>query len=164
MSKYNDIETGTKSALNEAFKNIIYTIQANTSSAKQLALSVEQDKKAIVDEREAFKAQIAELQAVTKEAVFNINNMTVTLKKGDTKKGFVHILLKHFCNNCDGEITARDIINMDMIIARGIKLNRTGVSNHSLHVYQYLKGNKHHKIVLKPDVNNNFVVTMYSVG
>jgi hypothetical protein len=104
------------------------------------------------------------INGVTKKAVFTINAMEITLEIGDEIKGFKHILIKHYCHGCPGELNARDIINMDMIISKGFRLNEVGVTNSDLVVYQYMKGQSQYKLVLKPMTTNSLVVTMYSVG
>ena len=90
---------------------------------------------------------------------FIIDDKKIILRVGDEKKGFKHILLRHYCQNCKGKLNAMDILNMDLILKRGIKLNSVGVTNNNLIVYMY----KNFKIVLKPEKENSFVVTMYSV-
>lgn len=104
------------------------------------------------------------INGVTKKAIFNINKMEIILEIGDDKKGFQHILITHYCGGCPGELDARDIINIDMIISKGFRLNEVGVTNKDLVVYQYMKGQAQYKLVLKPMANNSLVVTMYSVG
>jgi hypothetical protein len=103
------------------------------------------------------------INGVTKDAVFIIKDMEVTIKKGDDKKGFKHILQKHYCKGCDGELTTRDILNFDLFLQRAIKLHSEGVTNTKLEVYQYIKGLENYKIVLKKERDNRFVVTYYSV-
>lgn len=104
------------------------------------------------------------INGVTKKAIFIINEMKIILEVGDDKKGFQHILITHFCRGCPGEINVRDILNIDMIISKGFRLNEVGVTNNDLVVYQYMKGQAQYKLVLKPMINNSLVVTMYSIG
>jgi len=105
------------------------------------------------------------ITGVTKKAIFEIESkgITVSLQKGDSKKGFVHILEKYYCKDCPGEITTKDILNFSNIIESGIKLGSEGVTNKELIVFYHSKGIKKHKVVLKPLLNNNFVVTIYSI-
>jgi len=103
------------------------------------------------------------VNGVTKNAEFDLNGLSVILKKGDAKKGFMHILLKHYSTNCVGCITAKDILNMSIMIERGIKLNQEGVSNQSLVVYRHMKNGVNHNIVLKKEIDDKLVVTMYSL-
>ncbi|MCL4432982.1 MAG: hypothetical protein M1300_11815 [Epsilonproteobacteria bacterium] len=95
------------------------------------------------------------INGLTKKAIFNINVIS-SLQ--------YHILVTHYCGGCPGELDARDIINIDMIISKGFRLNEVGVTNKDLVVYQYMKGQAQYKLVLKPMANNSLVVTMYSVG
>jgi len=108
------------------------------------------------------KIMIDFINGNTKKALFKFDNTTITLFTGDERKGFKHILLKHYCNKCEGEISANDIINFIAIYKKGIKLANKGVSNNSLTVYYYKKGLKSYKLVLKKVEENSFVVTFYS--
>ena len=110
------------------------------------------------------KIMIDFIHAVTKKAEFSINGQQVTLLIGDENKGFRHIIEKHYCSGCPGEITTMDILNIADIVERGIKLANEGVTNGNLIVYKKMKGIRHHKLVLKPIKNGNLVVTMYSIG
>ncbi len=104
------------------------------------------------------------INGVTTHACFVVGTQTIILYKGDEKKGFQHILEKHFCKGCPGSLTAMEILNMTDIVKQGILLANQGVSNKELIVYQKIKGMNHYKLVLKPEKNGDFVVTMYSVG
>ena len=104
------------------------------------------------------------IDGVRKEAIFNIKDKKIILRKGDKNKGFEHILLKHYCSGCQGEITMKDILNFDLYLQIALKLNEVGTSNDELNVYQYIKGLQSYKIVLKELRSEEFVVTFYSVG
>lgn len=104
------------------------------------------------------------INGLSKKAIFTLNDQEIILEVGDAKKGFHHILITHYCSDCPGKLTARDIINMDRIITKGFRLHEVGVSNTHLVVYQYMKGDAQYKLVLKPRGNNSLVVTMYSIG
>ena len=103
------------------------------------------------------------IDGITKEAVFAIRGAKVILRKGDKNKGFVHILVKHYCSGYPGEIQMLDILNFDLYLQRAIPLNQAGVSNTDLAVYQYIKGLQSYKIVLKEFNNGEFVVTFYAL-
>ena len=99
----------------------------------------------------------------TNKAVFYIKDMKVILRKGNSYGGFQHILLRHYCGNCQGKITLDDILNMDLVIQRGLKLNIVGVSNPNNIVLNYKNKDKEHNIVLKPERNNELVISFYSI-
>jgi len=107
---------------------------------------------------------------VTTNAVFNIKNMKIILKKGwgDGKgiqgAGFQHILEKHYCKSCPGEITLQDILNIDLIISKGIELNKVGVSGSTNRVFRYIRGLVQHNIILKSEIENELVVSFYSIN
>ncbi|AXH12016.1 hypothetical protein ABIV_1011 [Halarcobacter bivalviorum] len=100
---------------------------------------------------------------VTKNATFYIKDMKIILRKGHTGAGFQHILEKHYCNECPGRITLSDILNMDLIIQRGLKLNSVGVTNPDNIVINYKNRDKEHNIILKSENENELVVSFYSI-
>lgn len=104
------------------------------------------------------KTMIDFINGVTQKAEFYINDMHIVLYLGDEKKGFKHILLKHYVPH---DLTALDIVNMYEIAQRGIKLATEGVSNDSLDVYMFLKNDNNFRLVLKPQKSNSWVVTFY---
>ena len=103
------------------------------------------------------------INGVTHEAVFNIKNMNVMLQKGDSKKGFVHIIETHYGNGSKGAIDMSDLLNFDLYLQRAIKLNEEGVSNSNLDVYKYIKGMNNYKIVLIKENEGNLTVTFYKI-
>lgn len=100
---------------------------------------------------------------VTKNATFYIKDMKIILRKGHTGAGFQHILEKHYCNECPGRITLSDILNMDLIIQRGLKLNSVGVTNPDNIVINYKNRDKEHNVILKSENENELVVSFYSI-
>lgn len=94
----------------------------------------------------------------TKKAIFKINNQEIILFRGDEKKGFQHILEKHYEVN---DLGAMDILNIADVFKRGIKLNEEGVSNNNLEVYMSIKQQKEHRLVLKRVAENSWIVTFY---
>lgn len=103
------------------------------------------------------------INGVTKQAEFIINTQKIILKDGDSNKGFIHIIERHYCRGCPGELDAIDIINLSEVISRGIKLNYIGISNKKLNVYQLNKNGKILKVVLNPNSFGELVVTYYNV-
>ena len=103
------------------------------------------------------------INGVTVNAIFNLRGMNVTLKKGTADGGFRHILEKHYCKGCKGEISMLDILNMDLVIQRGLKLNNVGVSNGNNIVFNYKNRDSEHNVVLKEDRNKELVVSFYSI-
>ena len=103
------------------------------------------------------------INGVTKQAEFIINTQKIILKDGDSNKGFIHIIERHYCRGCPGELDAIDIINLSEVISRGIKLNDIGISNKRLNVYQLNKNGKILKVVLNPNSFGELVVTYYNV-
>jgi len=106
------------------------------------------------------KIMIDFINGVTLEAAFTIKEQQIILFKGDEKKGFRHILEKHYQN----DLEAMDIINIVVSIEQGIKLANEGVTNENLEVYMHLKNNKEFRLVLKQMEENLWIVTFYRKG
>ncbi len=101
------------------------------------------------------------INGVTNEAIFNIIDKNVILRKGNSTNGFVHILESHYGKGIKGEITMLDLLNFDLYLQRALKLN--GVTNKNNDVYQYIKGATNYKIILKKDNDKNLTVSFYKV-
>jgi len=91
---------------------------------------------------------------------FNINGKQYFIKKGNEHKGFMHILLRHYGEECEGKLTARNILNMATTIKMG--------SQYQSEKNEYMSisntfNNKRFVIVLSKDRNGHWVVTYYSV-
>lgn len=130
---------------------------------KELSTEIKKRKKNKKKFTDNQQIMINFINAVTNNAIFNINGTKIILRKGTSSGGFIHILEKHFCKNCPGEITLDDIINIDLIIQRGLKLNNIGVSNPNNIVLNYKRGNKEHNLILKEEKDNELVISFYSV-
>jgi len=89
---------------------------------------------------------------------FPVIHYTLVLYKGDYYGlGFSHILLRHFCNGCDGEITAKDILNLGNIIANDCEVpGKKGRLN-----FIQNKNGKKYTLVVKPKDNGNKLVLNY---
>ena len=104
------------------------------------------------------KIMIDYINGSIKEAIFEKDGHKIILSEGDEKKGFMHILLKHYKTN---DLEAIDIINIFEIYIRGIKLAEEGVNNEHLIVYMKLANQKDLRLVLNPVNENSWIVTAY---
>lgn len=104
------------------------------------------------------KAMIDYINGATDKVVFEKDGKKIILADGDEKKGFIHILLRHYKAN---DLGTMDIINIFEIYLRGIKLKSEGVSNDNLDVYMRLGGQRELRLVLNPIDENSWIVTAY---
>lgn len=89
---------------------------------------------------------------------FEVNSKTIILEMGDEKKGFRHILEKHFNPN---DLETMDILNLPIIFKNALQLNQIGISNNALSVYKMLKNQKDLRLVTDETKTNKLVVTSY---
>ena len=90
---------------------------------------------------------------------FEINEHVVVLYVGDEGHGFMHILIRHYCNGCDGEITSNDILNIGNVIKNDIELpSKKG----RLQFIQHKDGKKYTVILKKNKKNNKLIFNFFS--
>lgn len=58
----------------------------------------------------------------TKSVQFERDNEIFLLMIGDEIRGFKHIILKHYGDECEGSLTAREILNFGKIVLSGRQL------------------------------------------
>ena len=95
-----------------------------------------------------------------RSTMFTINDYTITIKIGNENFGFMHILLRHFCSGCDGEITAKDILNIGYVIKNNITIpsKRRGRIN----FIQTKENNEKYTVVLTENNPNDLIFTFFS--
>ncbi|BAK73210.1 hypothetical protein [Arcobacter sp. L] len=89
---------------------------------------------------------------------FEVNSKTIILEMGDEKKGFRHILEKHFNPN---DLETMDILNLPIIFKNALQLSQIGISNNALSVYKMLKNQKDLRLVTDETKTDKLVVTSY---
>lgn len=90
----------------------------------------------------------------------NINGKQYFIKRGNQHKGFEHILLRHYGHNCDGKLSAVNILN----IATTIKMGSAHASekNDYVSISNEFNGERY-IIVLSKDRNGHWIVSYYSI-
>ncbi len=63
LSKYDSVNSSTKEALSDAFKHILTTLDANFSTAKQEAVYISTEKKALEEKEEAYKVELLKVSS-----------------------------------------------------------------------------------------------------
>lgn len=94
-----------------------------------------------------------------KSTIFTIGDYTITLRVGNEHFGFKHIILRHYCNGCDGEITARDILNIGNVIKNNIII--PSHRNDRLKFIQS-KDNVKYTVILTKENPNDLIFTFFS--
>lgn len=89
---------------------------------------------------------------------FTVNSKIVILEMGDDKKGFRHILQKHYAPN---DLQTIDILNLPILFKDSMRLNEKGVSNNELCVYRMIKNQKDLRLITYETKDNKLVVTSY---
>ena len=91
-----------------------------------------------------------------KSTTFSINDYTATMKVGNKDFGFMHILLRHYCN---GEITANDILKIGNVIKNDISIPTD--KNNRIKFIQN-KGNDKYTVILIEKKPNDLIFTFFS--
>ena len=94
-----------------------------------------------------------------RSTTFTINEYTITINIGNKNFGFMHILLRHFCNGCDGEITAKDILNIGHVIKNNITV--PSKKKDRINFIQS-KGDEKYTVVLTKKSPNDLIFTFFS--
>lgn len=96
-------------------------------------------------------------------AIITINTIHIMFPTGNRKFGLKHILMRHYCDDCDGKVSAMDIISIE----RFLKKNLTFSENQNKYGYIYDKnvnGNiEKYKLLLFKDVNHDNVLSVYKI-
>ena len=91
---------------------------------------------------------------------FSINQEQFFIKKGNEYKGFMHILLRHYGEECEGKLTATNILNIATTIKMGTYYKSE--KNDYMTISNNFNGTRY-KIVFSKEINGNWIVSYYSV-
>ncbi|MFA5428191.1 MAG: hypothetical protein WC279_08285 [Sulfurimonas sp.] len=89
---------------------------------------------------------------------FEINGYVIVLKIGNDDFGFRHILLRHYCEGCDGELYAKDILNIGNVIKNDIELP----SQKNRIKFIQNKGNIKYTVILTKESGKRLVFSYFS--
>ena len=88
----------------------------------------------------------------------HVNNKIIILEKGDSNKGFRHILEQHYLQN---DLETMDILNLPIMFKNAVKLAEKGVSNNYLSAYRRLEKQQEHRLITDENRNDKLVVSTY---
>lgn len=94
-------------------------------------------------------------------AIIHVDNVRIQFETGCRKHGLKHILLRHFCDECEGRVSAMDIISLE----RFLKQNNSFMSSDgSKYGYTYEKNKEDkYRLILFKDTNAKGVLTVYKI-
>ena len=95
-----------------------------------------------------------------RSTTFPINDYTVTVNVGNENFGFMHIILRHFCYGCDGEITAKDILNIGYVIKNNITV--PSKKKDRVNFIQTKENGEKYTVVLTKQNPNDLIFTFFS--
>jgi len=91
---------------------------------------------------------------------FSINQEQYFIRKGNEHKGFMHILLRHYGEECEGRLSATNILNMATTIKMGSPYQSE--KNDYVSISNEFNGTRY-IIILSKDRDGRWIVTYYSV-
>lgn len=94
-----------------------------------------------------------------KSSTMTINDQDIKIHKGDENFGFKHILLRHYCDDCPGKITARDILNIGNVIKQNIIVPSKKEDRIN---YIQNKNEEKYTVVLTKKKNGDLIFTFFS--
>lgn len=86
LSKYENVNKQTKEVMNNAFRHILTTLDANFSNTKQEAIYLDQERKALAEKEEVYKNEILELNASTSTKMEEVRKEADTLVSNAKEK------------------------------------------------------------------------------
>ena len=95
-----------------------------------------------------------------RSTTFTINEYTITINVGNENFGFMHIILRHFCDGCDGEITAKDILNIGYVIKNNITV--PSKKKGRVNFIQTKENGEKYTVVLTKQNPNDLIFTFFS--
>ena len=120
-------------------------------------ISIIQSKKKVKFKKHQ-KNMISFIHKIVTRVEFKVGEKTILLEMGDEKKGFRHILERHYNLN---DLETMDILNLPIIFKNALELNEVGVSNNELTVYKIQKNQKDLRLVTNEIKDDKLVVTSY---
>ena len=93
-------------------------------------------------------------------AIISVNGVRVQFSTGCAKHGLKHILLRHFCDDCEGRVTAMDIISIERFLSKGVSFSED--SKKYGYIYEKNRDEKY-KLILFKDTNAEGVLSVYKL-
>jgi len=120
-------------------------------------ISIIQSKKKVKFKKHQ-KDMINSIHRIITNVEFTVRGKTILLEMGDEKKGFRHILERHYNPN---DLETMDILNLPIIFKNALELNEIGITNNQLTVYKMEKNQKDLRLVTNEIKDDKLVVTSY---
>lgn len=94
-----------------------------------------------------------------RSTTFKILDYTITLKVGNEHYGFKHLLLRHYGEECDGKITALDILKLGNVIKCDTQIPSKKENRKS---FIQIKNGEKYTVVLEKNSQDELVFTFFS--
>lgn len=96
------------------------------------------------------KTMLEFIEGKKNAAQFSIDGTICILVRGDLIRGFEHILMRHYCHECEGRITAREILNIGFVLM-GRKLSDYELNEVGKIGYEITKNELRLRVILNKD-------------
>jgi len=150
-----EIALASDAEINNTYLERLYKFREDI---KSIRARLKKKKKILSANQELIASMISTSK---NSAILNINGIRIQFSTGCKKHGLKHILLRHFCEGCEGEVSAMDIISLERFLQQN---DRFTSSDNSKYGYNYKKDeNNKYRLLLFKDVNADGVLTVYKL-
>ncbi len=88
------------------------------------------------------------IEGKSKSSQYNLNGKIILLTRGNAKYGFKHILLNHYDTNANGRLSAREMLNIWMLLERGSQTTEYEQKDKNNKAYRLIKENTQIRLML----------------
>lgn len=147
-----DILALSEEEFNEIYMERLYKLREDI---KKIKARQKKKNKPLTKNQELISNMIS---GASNSVTITENNIRVKLSIGCRKHGLKHILLRHFCDECEGRIFAIDIISLERFFK---KINKFNANNNKYgYNYEKDKDNKYRLLVFC-DINSEGVISVF---
>lgn len=152
--KQEEIDLLSDTDFNNIYLERLYRLRAEI---KEIAARLKKKSKSFTPNQQL----IIDMITTSKNSAIIIHNgLRVQFSTGSRKHGLKHILMRHYCDNCEGKISAIDIISIERFLKDENKFSE----NKTTYGYKYTKDHENsYKLILFKDINAEGVLSVYKI-